>query len=234
MSASVQWPRSRIIWSRSARIVPSRFPPVGPFDRVAEPRDLETVFAIESLTNDRLREAWGQLALVPPDDRVSGPGTTPIMAAFTHPSTIGSRFAAPGVGVYYAAKGLETAVIETVFQHERFLRASVSPAGEFDMRVYYAPVLATLCDLRPLRARETWLYDPDPAHYPRTQALAGRLRAAGEKGLVYQSVRDLNGECVALFRPRLVGPCTQGEHLTYVWDGRQITNVYIKSPYNPR
>src|SRR5437762_6306867 len=79
-------------WLPSHRIVPSRFPPVGLFDRVASPEDLDAVFELEALTNDRLREQAGELSLVPPEDRVSGPGTTPIMAAFTHLNPEGGRF----------------------------------------------------------------------------------------------------------------------------------------------
>ena len=83
---------ARIKWDPSYRLVPSRFPPVGLFDRVSDPADLEVVLAVESLTNDRLRNETGEIRLVPPEDRVSGPGTTPIMAAFTHLNPEGSRF----------------------------------------------------------------------------------------------------------------------------------------------
>ena len=79
-------------WSPCYRIIPSRFPPIGLFEKVADPDDLEAVFQIEAMTNDRLRDEVGILALVPPEDRVSGPGTTPIMAAFTHLNPDGSRF----------------------------------------------------------------------------------------------------------------------------------------------
>jgi hypothetical protein len=48
-------PRRAVAWPEAWRIVPSRFPPRGVFDRVAAPEDLEALFAIESLTNARLR-----------------------------------------------------------------------------------------------------------------------------------------------------------------------------------
>jgi hypothetical protein len=103
---------ARVRWARSYRLVPSRFPPVGLFDRVARPEDLEAVFAAEALTNDRLRDEAGDLALVPPGDRISGPGTTPVMAAFTHLNPEGSRFSDGTFGVYYGAREMETAVAE--------------------------------------------------------------------------------------------------------------------------
>ena len=77
--------QTRIIaWQPCYRIVPSRFPPIGLFEDVAEPADFEAVYEIEAMTNDRLREEVGDIALVALEDRVSGPGTSPIMAAFTH------------------------------------------------------------------------------------------------------------------------------------------------------
>lgn len=50
-------------WDAAYRRVPSRFPPRGLFDRVSHPEDLEATLAVESLTNDRLRDEVG--AIVP-------------------------------------------------------------------------------------------------------------------------------------------------------------------------
>ena len=85
-------PLARIVWTPCFRIIPSRFPPIGLFDRVAAPEDLEAVIELESMTNPRLRDEIGEIQLVPPDERISGPGTSIIMAAFTHLNPEGSRF----------------------------------------------------------------------------------------------------------------------------------------------
>ena len=77
-------PLSDVHWESSWRLVPSRFPPVGLFDRVTSADDFEAVVAIESITNDRLRDEVGELRLVPENERQYGQGTTPIMASFTH------------------------------------------------------------------------------------------------------------------------------------------------------
>src|SRR5690606_12257910 len=77
---------------------------------VADPADLEAVYRIEAMTNDRLREEAGDLALVPPADRVSGPGTSPIMAAFTHLDPQGSHFTDGSYGVFYTSLTIETSV----------------------------------------------------------------------------------------------------------------------------
>src|SRR5690606_27761865 len=109
----IEIPIAELGWRPGYRIVPSRFPPVGLFDAVADPADLEAVFQIEAMTNDRLRDEVGDISLVPPEDRVSGPGTTPVMAAFTHLNPNGDRFTDGSYGVFYASATIETAVAET-------------------------------------------------------------------------------------------------------------------------
>lgn len=224
---------ARVVWTPCWRLVASRFPPAGLFDRVAEPEDLEAVFYLESLTNDRLREEAGDLSLVPPAERVSGPGTTPIMAAFTHRNPTGSRFTDGTYGVYYAARSIDTAIAETRFHRARFLAMTAEPPIEIDMRAYASDLDAELHDIRGAHAAMPDVYDPAPARYAAAQALAHCLRTDGSNGLVYDSVRARGGQCVAVFRPRVLSPATQGPHFCYVWDGQAIVDVYEKRSYRP-
>ena len=219
-------PLAAIIWHPCYRIIPSRFPPVGLFDKVADPADLEAVYRIEAMTNDRLREEAGELSLVPLEDRVSGPGTTAIMAAFTHLNPEGSRFTDGSYGVFYAGLTLDTAIEETKHHRALFLRATDEPAQEIDMRVYAVDLDAGLCDIRGMRNRRDQLHDPDS--YAASQSFALKLREEGSDGIVYQSVRHEGGECAAVFRPRLLTNCRQERHLCYVWDGSNICTVYEK------
>ncbi len=219
---------ARVRWPRSHRLVPSRFPPVGLFDRVARPEDLDVVYAAEALTNDRLRDEAGDLRLVPRAERVSGPGTTPVMAAFTHLNPEGSRFSDGTYGVYYAAHERETAVAERAHHAAIFLARTREPACEVDMREYVARIDAELVDVRGW-GRRGKLDLLDPASYRDSQAFARARRAEGAAGIVYDSVRRPGGECVAAFRPRIVRDCVQAAHLCLVWDGRAITGWYEKS-----
>jgi hypothetical protein len=215
-----------VFWRPSYRIIPSRFPTVHLFDRVADPADLEAVFAVEALTNDRLREEVGEIRLVAPADRVSGPGTSPIMAAFTRLNPLGSRFSDGSYGVYYCAHRLETAIAETVHHRSRFLAATAEPPMEIDMRVLLANLRAELHELRGLGRSLPEVYDP--GSYAAGQALGRRLRGQGAWGVAYDSVRHRRGECAAVFRPRALGPARTGMHLCYVWDGSAIVQVYEK------
>lgn len=222
-------PLTPIRWQPCYRIVPSRFPPINLFEQVAYPEDLEAIFAIEAMTNERLREEVGELQLVPPEDRVSGPGSSAIMAAFTHLNPQGDRFTNGSYGVFYAGNTIETAVAETRYHRERFLAFTDEPAQEIDMRVYAVDLDAELHDIRGMRDSHPGYYHADS--YASSQELASRLRDSGSDGIIYMSVRHQDGECVAVFRPRLLSACRQERHLCYVWNGTDISAVYEKRDF---
>lgn len=221
----------RTCWQPSWRLVSSRFPPASVFDRVANADDFDIVTTIEGLTNDRLRDELGELSLIPEEDRIYGAGTTPIMAAFTHLNVQGSRFTDGSYGVYYAAKTIETAVAETRFHRSRFLAATREPPTEIDMRSYASDIDAELHNIVGQQQALADIYIPDPAQYSIAQGFARQLRGAGSNGIHYSSVRDPGGECIAIFRPRLMAPAVQGKHYCYVWDGERITDVYVKTAF---
>ena len=64
-------------WEQQYRIIPSKYPPISLFENCVDPDLLDELYAVEALTNDRLREEAGELNLVRPEDRVTGPGSTP-------------------------------------------------------------------------------------------------------------------------------------------------------------
>lgn len=212
----------RLEWRPAYRIVSSRFPPVGLFDDISEPGDLEALYEIEGLTNPRLREEMGTISLVPPLRRISGPGTTPIMAAFTHPNPEGSRFSPGGYGVYYAALDRETAIRETAHHRNRFLARTREPRCQIEMRCYLGDLAGQLHDIR-----GGWPELHDPDSYVASQRAAVEWRAAGSDGLVFDSVRHAGGQCAAVFYPDLLAPVRQGPHLTYYWDGTRIDQVVV-------
>lgn len=218
---------STVHWDPSWRLVPSRFPPVGLFDRVANAGDLDAVYAIESLTNARLRDEVGKLQLVPENERQSGPGTTPIMASFTHLALDGSRFSDGYFGVYYAAKDIETALAETRYHRERFLQRTDEQPIDIDMRSYASEINTELHDIRGMQAELSAVYDENS--YGESQELARNLRHEDSNGIVYDSVRHADGECVGIFRANIPKPVVQGNHYCFQWDGNSIYNTYRKA-----
>ncbi len=208
------------LWKPCYRIIPSRFPPINLFERVVEPGDLDVAYALESLTNPRVRQEVGALNLVPHDERISGSGTGYIMAAFTHLNPNGSRFSDGTYGVYYTGDALETVIAETVFHNVKYLQESNEPPQDLDMRVVLADLDANLWDVR--GPEFSSLHDPDPATYGAGQAISRKAKAAGSDGILYRSTRRASGECAAVLRPKTLSNARQSKHLMYPWDGKTI------------
>jgi hypothetical protein len=215
---------SEVRWQPCFRVISSRFPPIHLFERVAGPEDWEALYWLESLTNPRLRDDVGEIELVPREDRIFGPGASVIMAPFTHLNPEGSRFADDTFGAFYAAASLDTSIAETRYHREIFLRATRERPLELDMRTYLCDVAASFHDIRGKRDRMPDIYDP--GSYVASQKLARSLKLADSNGVVFDSVRHTGGQCLAVYRPRLVQNCRQGTHLRYVWDGERISQVY--------
>ncbi|MBK1887862.1 MULTISPECIES: RES family NAD+ phosphorylase [Marinobacter] len=198
------------------RIIPSHYPPIDLFERIYEPDEFELAFEIESMTNPRLRDEAGDIHLVQPCDRISGPGSSPVMASFTHLG-FGSRFADRHFGVYYAASTLEGAIRETVFHKEREMAAANEDSIALTMRAYIGSVVMKMHDIRGPEFKD--LHNPDADDYALSQKFASRWRQKGSNGLLYNSVRHPGGECIAAFKPKAVSIPVQGPHLKYFWDG---------------
>jgi RES domain len=215
---------SEVRWQPCFRVIPSRYPTIHLFERIAEPADWDALYWIESLTNPRLRDEIGDIELVPREERAFGPGGSVIMAPFTHLDPAGSRFADGTFGAFYAGAQLATSVAETSYHREVFLRATREGPMEIDMRSYLADVAAQFHDIRGKRAQMPNVYDPDS--YVSSQAFGRQLKLSGSNGIVYDSVRHPGGQCLAIYRPRLIQNLRQGVHLRYVWDGARITRIY--------
>ena len=210
-------------WIPGWRIIPSRFPPIQLFERAIDPLKLDPIFELESRTNPRLKNEVGELSLVPPDERVVGPGSSIIMVAFTHLNPDGSRFSDGSFGVFYASKSLDTAIAETKFHREQFFKVTFQLPTNYDMRVYRADIIGNFHDIRNQHAKYSDLYlERDYRH---SSSFAKRLRNEGSDGIVYNSVRDKSGECIAVFRANKVSNVLQERHLLYEWDGEKIKSV---------
>ena len=225
MTAQPPLKRSR---ARQYRIIATCHPPVDFFEKHVPPDMMEALWALESQTNSRLLDEAGDLRLVAPEDRVSGPGATIVMAAFTH---IGypSRFTDGSYGVYYAGRSEETAIRETVHLREIIARDAHLDAGQFEMRVWLGQIQRPLFDITGSKYDQLHDDAPRPEDHPKAQAFAKQLRAEGAWGLYYRSVRHKGGECIAAFRPPAVSLPTQGALLVYVWNGEKIVHVYSRS-----
>ena len=207
--------------------MPTRYPAINLFDRVADEADFNALYALEAMSNERVRCELGVVERVAREERVYGPGSGPVMAAFTHLNVLGSRFSAGRYGVFYAARERATAVAETRHHHGRFLAATAQPPMHLPMRLYSVLIDARLHDLRPPGSVPAAVYERDD--YGAGQALGARLHAGGSAGVVYRSVRHERGQCVGLFKPRGASGCLHAAYLLYAWDGQRFTDVYEKT-----
>jgi RES domain len=212
-------PTARVARRATHRLIPSRYPSAGILETVAAPADLEAVFELEGWTNDRISAELGLLHQIPREEWVVGrPMATVVMAAFCHPRPTGGRFNDGRRGAWYAAFALRTAHAEAVFHRTAELDEI---GGWFEtfvqMADYLADFNATLHDLRDPRFARYLV----PDSYERSQRLAHELLGRGSNGIVYPSVRDRTGTCIACMRPPLVSNVRSGGFYEYRWSGRR-------------
>ncbi|MCB1498004.1 MAG: RES family NAD+ phosphorylase [Bauldia sp.] len=215
-------PVAAVSWAGAVRIIRSLHPPVDLFEDIADPADWPLLISAEQKTNPRLMESVGNLDLVPPARRVSGPGASILMAPFTHASPDRpSRFTDGRFGVLYAGKRFETALFETIHHHARFMaRTAEEPGWTSQFREILLDVAAPLHDIRGGDVGYADILDPD--RHAAAQALGAALRRSGSDGVVYPSARHSGGECVGLFYPDGAAHAVQGRHLDYHWDGSRV------------
>ncbi len=215
-----------VVWPQAWRVIASRFPPIDLFERVSpDPAAWEALVALEQATNPRSRDQIGEIVLVAPEDRVTGPGATYVMASFTHLNPKGSRFSNGSYGVYYAASDLPTAIAETMFHFEKFAQDAKDPPRSEGMRVLVGPVDEAFEDVATAPADErNRILAPDD--YSAGQAFGYAQRAAGAQGVTYPSVRRPAGACIGAFRPRAVGLPRQERHLQYHWNGERADRYF--------
>ncbi len=220
-------PRRRIRWKAQYRIIPTRMPLIDLFERLDLDEDEKrALWTLQARVNPRIQQELGNLTLVRPGDMLHGPHASIVMGAFTHTRTA-TRFSDGRIGIYYAARTLETAIRETVYHRSRYLQERGMPAQELHMRAWVGTVRKPCYDVRGEGFDD--LHRPDD--YRPSQRFARRLRQADPDawGIVYRSVRHPGGDCLAALRPPAVSLPVQGPHLVYHWNGERITHVVEQS-----
>ena len=213
---------AHIKWRRARRIIRSLYPPIDLFEDVADPEDWALLITAEQKTNPRLMATFGNIDLVPPERRVGGAGASYLMAPFTHVSLDRpSRFSDGSYGVLYTASQFETALMETVHHHARFMaRTHEAPGWTSQFRELVLDIDAEVHDIR--GGDPTYASALSPDDYRDSQALGAMLRISGSEGIAYPSQRHAGGECTGLFYPDRATNVVQGRHLDYHWDGAMV------------
>ena len=218
-------PTADIAWDPAHRIIRTIYPPVWLFEDISDAADWDLIASAEAKTNPRVRDAVGDLALIPPHRRVAGPTASLVMGAFTHASRDRpSRFSDGRHGVWYCGDSFDVALAETAHHFERFMRATAEPAGEAQFRELRATITGQLHDLRG-GGYEACLAPDD---WQAGQALGTQTWTQGGDGIVYPAVRWPQGQAAALFWPDRVGlPVVQGRQMLYRWDGKRMARYFV-------
>lgn len=196
------------------RLIPSRNADESVLNRLTtDQAELADLFELEGATNERLQGEAGLLPGIGVRELVFGLTYAHIVnAAFTHASPSGSRFNGPDRGAWYAALSLETSAIEVAFHKSQELREINWPDAEtFQYVDFLADFRGEFHDLREYGQFKEVL---DPESYVASQELARGLLNAGSAGVVYSSVREKDGTCIACFRPALVNNVRKGSEVT--------------------
>lgn len=197
-------------------LMPSRFPTVDVFARVAGDRSAELA-EIESLTNPRLRERERLL-----NGTQSVDGNSPLLqnwnhAPFAYVNPEGSHFFGPEQPVLELASDIQTALAISIQRREVFLaRTGEGPLG-LEMRELSRIVTGRFADGR------DWQLNLDVEERRRRgQAIKG----AGFDGLLYHPVERPAGYCVCVLKGASLQRAMQRDHFKFVWDGGKVSKIY--------
>jgi hypothetical protein len=203
------------------RLVPSRHLPRGDsvLAAIADDDDhLRAIFELDAATNDRVLAEGRLLPGIGVEELVFAvPHASVVNAAYCHANPLGSRFSGPDRGAWYAGFELATSQAEVGF-HKSVQLAEI---GRFEDTVTYDDYLADFsASFHDLRRTRGWRACLDPGSYVESQALAERLMETGSLGVVYPSVRQAGGTCLACFRPALVANVRREKTYRFTWEGR--------------
>jgi hypothetical protein len=198
------------------RLIPSRFPPVSLYERVAPEAAWPAVHAVEDLTNPRA-QARKVLTGTAQVDEASPKLQNWNHAPFTYLNPEGTWLLNPLFGALELCDCLQTALAMSVRKRELFLSRTGEPPMDLDMRVLGTHVKGTLSDL--------WKLDPTLTQTARWQ-IGEELLNAGANGALFRCPVRAAGTCVTIFKGDVLERSVQAEHFRFVWDGRRVKSVY--------
>jgi RES domain-containing protein len=217
---------------RTHRLIPYRYSDRGRpiLNLLAQDDDnmLSDLTELEGATNDRLLGENGKLPGISAIELVSGFRLAHIVnASFTHAHPLGGRFNGAGRGAWYAAFEMQTAQAEVAFHRAAELKEVGWNAEEV------SPYIDYLADFRhgfhDIRDDPDFADCLDQNSYTASQTLGLTLLTGGSAGIVYPSVRQEGGVCIACFRPPLVLNVREGPMVTITFINAKMNAIAIKN-----
>ena len=215
------------------RLVNSHYPPIAIFDQVADASEFDALFALQELTNPRLRAEVGQTSLLEAGEIPFGiRGCSYATAPFTHINADGTRFSSGDFGVLYVGDTQETAISEVHYHQARLWPNIIGIKDDIlvmrGLKCSFGP-----CDARdavPLGLDHS-LHHPIDYSVARTVGLQAYSQRHQVPAIQYCSVRNPGATCWGLLSPRPVTDVIQTFHCQFVMRaGGLIADVqYIES-----
>ncbi|MEP7457512.1 RES family NAD+ phosphorylase [Phyllobacterium sp. SB3] len=197
-------------------LIPSRFPTVDVFARVANDRSSELA-EIESLTNPRLKERERLMNGTQITD-----GNGPLLqnwnhAPFTYMNPEGTRFFDADRPALELSADMQTALVISVRKRETFL-----------VRTAEAPIGLEMRELsRQVKGRFASVLDWDPGlDLVERRRLGREIAEAGFDGLLFRPAERPSGMCVSVLKGEVLQRAVQRNHFKFVWDGSRVRVVY--------
>jgi RES domain-containing protein len=193
--------------SGTHRLIPSKFTGGSVLESLALPGNvLADLSELDAATNERKVAERGASPEIGTRELLYGvPEAHIVNAAFTHPGPYGGRFNGSRRGAWYAGIEIETSIAEVSFHKRRFLEdGRITGEHTFDYVDFLADFSGMFYSLDASDRESCLQPDPIPQCYAAPQVLADKLLHEGSNGIVYPSVRQSGGNCIACFRPALV------------------------------
>jgi len=200
-------------------------PDVSVLARIAnDDTHLTDIFDLDHANNDRLLAENNLLPGIGIDELVFGvPYYRMINAAFCHASPTGARFNGPDRGAWYAGFALKTSQAEVAFHKS----VELAEVNWWQQSLTYDDYLADFGgEFHDIRGQDDFKDCIMPDSYVASQGLAENLLTKGAAGVLYPSART-TGDCIACFRPAMVGNVRKDATYRFTWDGTQ--NPVIKT-----
>lgn len=203
------------------KLIPSRFPPVPLYRRIAGGHDDE-IAAVAELPNPRLKEKQLLMAEL----GASGQEASPRFqnwnhAPFAYSNPEGSWFFDNFTRCLEMSQDRQTALAVSVAKREQFLRRTAQASIGLDMRMLSRNVSGSFLDAQSI--------PPDLTLKERRElgtTLHERAVREDLSGVLFRSAERPSGTRVCVLDGNVLGRAIQGEHFRYDWDGERVACLY--------
>ncbi len=199
------------------RLIPSRFPTVDIYRRVAPKRLWPLAAAIETITNPRVRLKNAATKGCDTKDMLPPKLQNWNHAPFSYPNAEGSHLLGEGHGVLELADTIQTALAVAIRRREAFLGATAMPPIDLEMRVLSHRVDGSFKDLTGLSQKLS---------VAERRAIGHRLLDQDAAGAVFKCPERPTGKMLAVFSPDVLRAAVQTQHYKFRWDGELISEIY--------